>query len=239
MMPPSFGKNLKKVFMRSIFPQGIQFQKYRKFDRLEQGDMTVAQYAAKFEEMSRYALTLISEDSDRARKFENGLRGRIQQQVAAFELSTYKDVVNKALVIEKGLDNAQVAREKNMKKRFRPTDSPSQNSRPSSRRIRDRIKLSPETEVKPEVPLDATDVEDLISSEIALGLEGHVFSWGQEGHKAIVCPNGTTEATGTTVLSKSSVNRAPQERQQQERGQQRPRTQGRVYALTEQDAKGF
>ncbi|XP_038982191.1 uncharacterized protein LOC120110677 [Phoenix dactylifera] len=118
-------EEFKKGFHEKYFPQGIRFQKYRKFDRLEQGDMTVAQYAAKFEEMSQYAPTLISEDSDRARKFENGLRRRIQQQVAAFELSSYKDVVNKALVIEKGLDNAQAAREKNMKKRFRPTDSPS------------------------------------------------------------------------------------------------------------------
>ncbi|XP_008778906.2 uncharacterized protein LOC103698646 [Phoenix dactylifera] len=115
---PFIWEEFKKVFHEKYFSQGIRFQKYREFDRLEQGDMTVAQYAAKFEEMSRYAPTLISEDSDRARKFENGLRGRIQQQVAAFELSSYKDVVNKALVIEKGLDNAHAAREKNMKKKF-------------------------------------------------------------------------------------------------------------------------
>ena len=91
--------------------------------------MTVAQYAAKFEELSRYAPALIAEKNVRTRKFKNGLRDRIQQLVTIFELPTYKEVVNKCLIIEKRLNDAQVAREKSMKKRGRAIDSQGQSIR--------------------------------------------------------------------------------------------------------------
>ncbi|XP_038983652.1 uncharacterized protein LOC120111162 [Phoenix dactylifera] len=236
---PFIWEEFKKVFHEKYFPQGIRFQKYREFDRLEQGDMTVAQYAAKFEEMSRYAPTLISEESDRARKFENGLRGRIQQQVAAFELSSYKDVVNKALVIEKGLDNAQAAREKNMKKRFRSTDSPSQNSRPfkSKDQRPNQVVTRDKGQARSAIRCYRCGGPHLKRDCTWIG--GPCFSCGQEGHKAVVCPSGKEQQRRQAPQSSQRApgNRAPQEGQQQEGGQQRPRTQGRIYALTEQDAK--
>ena len=77
----------------------------------------IAQYAAKFEELSRYASTLIADKGVRTRKFENRPKDRIQQLVTIFELSTYKQLVNKALVLKKGFDDAQAAKEKNLKKR--------------------------------------------------------------------------------------------------------------------------
>ncbi|XP_017225068.1 uncharacterized protein LOC108201288 [Daucus carota subsp. sativus] len=39
----------------------------------------------------------------RARRFEKGLRSEIKRRVAAFELNSYKMVLNKGLVVEKGL----------------------------------------------------------------------------------------------------------------------------------------
>ena len=78
--------------------------------------MTVAQHAVKFEELFRYASALIIEEGVWARKFKNRLRVRIEQLVIAFKLSTYKEVVNKVLIIEKGLSDAQVTKEKSLKK---------------------------------------------------------------------------------------------------------------------------
>ena len=126
---PYTWEDFKRIFYERYFPQSIRFQKFREFDRLEQGSMTVAQYAMKFEELSRYAPTLIADERVRARKFENGLRGRIQQQVTAFEMPTYKGVVNKALVIERGLDIAQAEREKVLKKRSRSGDHQGQDDK--------------------------------------------------------------------------------------------------------------
>nr|XP_010911568.1 uncharacterized protein LOC105037626 [Elaeis guineensis] len=126
---PFTWEEFRKVFYEKYFLQSIRLQKFREFDRLIQGHMTVAQYAAKFEELSRYAPALIAKKNIRARKFENGLRDRIQQLVTVFELPTYKEVVNKCLIIEKGLNDAQVAREKSMKKRGQAIDSQGQSIR--------------------------------------------------------------------------------------------------------------
>ena len=50
--------------------------------------------------------------------------------MTAFELPTYKKIINKALVIEKGLDDARLAREKSLKARARLNDSQNQDSKP-------------------------------------------------------------------------------------------------------------
>ena len=43
--------------------------------------------------------------------------------ITTFELPTYKKVVNKALIIKKGLNNAQATKERSLKKRIRSNDS--------------------------------------------------------------------------------------------------------------------
>lgn len=73
----------------------------------------VTQYVAKFKKLFRYAPTLMVEEGIPAKKFENKLRDWIQQLANDYIwVATYKEVVNKALVIEKGLDIAQAVIEK-------------------------------------------------------------------------------------------------------------------------------
>ena len=71
---------------------------------------------------------MITDEDIQAQNFKNGLRGQIQQLVTAFELPTYKQVINKVLMIEKGLDDAQAIKEKNLKKRNRSNDHPQDQS---------------------------------------------------------------------------------------------------------------
>ena len=47
---------------KKYFPNSARRQKVGKFVRLEQGDLTVAQYEAKFIELSRFAPQLIAID---------------------------------------------------------------------------------------------------------------------------------------------------------------------------------
>ncbi|KAI8538370.1 hypothetical protein RHMOL_Rhmol09G0097500 [Rhododendron molle] len=62
--------------------------------------MTVAQYAAKVKELSRYALTTISTEDDKARKFEWGLTSS-RKAVVGLEFPTYSQVVKCALRLER------------------------------------------------------------------------------------------------------------------------------------------
>ncbi|XP_074360595.1 uncharacterized protein LOC141700813 [Apium graveolens] len=50
-----------------------------------------------------YVPTLVAGEISRARRFEEGLRNEIKRHVAAFELNSYKMVLNKALIVERGL----------------------------------------------------------------------------------------------------------------------------------------
>ena len=75
--------------------------------------MTVTEYAAKFTQLSRYAPNVVADEQMRAEQFQEGLRLNIRAQVAPFMLRTYSEVVARALVIEREMEEAQRLRSKN------------------------------------------------------------------------------------------------------------------------------
>jgi hypothetical protein len=62
--------------------------------------MTVEQYAAKFIELSQFALYLVSTGELEARKFKRGLQPRIMNLVVGFQINNLLDLINKAAIIE-------------------------------------------------------------------------------------------------------------------------------------------
>jgi hypothetical protein len=77
-------ENFETIFLDKYFPAPIKQAMIQEFMSLKQGSMTVTQYAAKFEELSRYAKTLVPTDEAKARKFEWGL-GETRRSVMALE----------------------------------------------------------------------------------------------------------------------------------------------------------
>lgn len=73
---------------------------------MEHGSKSVVEYEAEFVRLSKFAKKLVTDEASRARMFEEGLRPQIKQVVVAFELETYSAVVNKALVVERGLNDS-------------------------------------------------------------------------------------------------------------------------------------
>ncbi|XP_068242570.1 uncharacterized protein [Palaemon carinicauda] len=66
--------------------------------------MTVAQYAAKFDELSRFAPHMVSTESLKARKFERGLKSGIQAKVFLWRCPTYAEILEKALFAEQNFN---------------------------------------------------------------------------------------------------------------------------------------
>jgi hypothetical protein len=83
---------------------------------LVQGSMTVAQYAAKFMQLSRFSLYVIPNKEKKAKKFERGLNQKIQNWVMCLEVENFVELVNKASLAEKGLKETAKLKE-NQKKR--------------------------------------------------------------------------------------------------------------------------
>ncbi|XP_058216756.1 uncharacterized protein LOC131327626 [Rhododendron vialii] len=87
------------LFLDKYFPTPLRLAKEQEFLNLKQGTMTVTQYAAKFEELSRYALTSIPTEDKKARRFKWGLT-TARKAVVAQAFITYAGVVKCALRLE-------------------------------------------------------------------------------------------------------------------------------------------
>ncbi|XP_030936189.1 uncharacterized protein LOC115961332 [Quercus lobata] len=80
----------------------------------------VLECSEEFSKLAKFALTMVVDEENKARRFEDGLRFRIKQGIVPFELTTFRAVVSKALLVEMGLNEAQADRDNNQKKRPRP-----------------------------------------------------------------------------------------------------------------------
>ncbi|XP_058216802.1 uncharacterized protein LOC131327674 [Rhododendron vialii] len=87
------------LLLDKYFPTPLRLAKEQEFLNLKQGTMTVTQYAAKFEELSRYALTSIPTEDKKARRFEWALT-TTRKAVVAQAFTTYAEVTKCALRLE-------------------------------------------------------------------------------------------------------------------------------------------
>ncbi|KAI8559804.1 hypothetical protein RHMOL_Rhmol04G0203000 [Rhododendron molle] len=87
------------LFLDKYFPTPLHLAKEQEFTNLKQGTMTVTQYAAKFEELSRYAPEAVATEDKKARRFEWGLT-TARRAVVAQAFTTYAGVVQCALRLE-------------------------------------------------------------------------------------------------------------------------------------------
>ncbi|XP_057432009.1 uncharacterized protein LOC130724738 [Lotus japonicus] len=73
----------KRVFLEKYFPEDVKARKEVEFLELKQGNMTVGQYAAKFEELAQFHPSYrdAANENSKCIKFENGLRPDIKAAI--------------------------------------------------------------------------------------------------------------------------------------------------------------
>ncbi|RVW45589.1 Retrovirus-related Pol polyprotein from transposon 17.6 [Vitis vinifera] len=103
---PITWRQFREAFYKKYFPDSVRRQKVGEFIRLEQGDMTVAQYEAKFTELSRFSPQLIATEEEKALKFQDGLKPYLKNKISILKLGVYSEVVDRALIVEK--DNEEL-----------------------------------------------------------------------------------------------------------------------------------
>ncbi|XP_074361571.1 uncharacterized protein LOC141701857 [Apium graveolens] len=79
----------------------------RKFLELKQENMSVAEYEAKFIELSRFVPQLVGTEEQKAERFQQGLKEWIQNRLAILEITDYATLVQKATIIEVGSEMKQ------------------------------------------------------------------------------------------------------------------------------------
>ncbi|KAL0554253.1 hypothetical protein IC582_008170 [Cucumis melo] len=90
-------QQFKESFYAKFFSASLRDAKRQEFLNLEQGDMTVEQYDAEFDMLSRFAPEMIATEAARADKFVRGLRLDIQGLVRAFRPATHSDALRLAV----------------------------------------------------------------------------------------------------------------------------------------------
>ena len=78
--------------------------KRMEFEHLIQRTMSVLEYESRFLELSIFALRMIGEEREKARRFQQGLRTVIRNRLVSLAIKDYSELVKRALMVEKDID---------------------------------------------------------------------------------------------------------------------------------------
>ncbi|XP_040365116.1 uncharacterized protein LOC121048850 [Rosa chinensis] len=93
----------EEIFLEKYFPDTVKQAKAKEFMFLSKGEMTVAEYQGKFEELMRFSPGIIPNEAAKAKKFEDGLNPEIREKVSILKLQKYSEVVDRALIAEQSI----------------------------------------------------------------------------------------------------------------------------------------
>ncbi|XP_024017741.1 uncharacterized protein LOC112090514 [Morus notabilis] len=88
------------LFNEQYFPQSYREEKALEFMSLLQGDMSIREYEAKFNDLSRFAPSLVESEHMRCLKFEKGLKNSVMRSLVALRLRNFQDLVAAATRVE-------------------------------------------------------------------------------------------------------------------------------------------
>ncbi|XP_024017802.1 uncharacterized protein LOC112090532, partial [Morus notabilis] len=93
-------EQFETLFNDQYLPQSYREEKALEFMSLQQGDMSVRQYEAKFNDLSWFAPSLVESEHMRCLKFEKGLKNSVRRSLLALRLRNFRDLVAAATRVE-------------------------------------------------------------------------------------------------------------------------------------------
>ena len=92
----------KRQFLRNYFPADVKSKKVVEFMKLEQGNMSVAEYAAKFQSLCAFSpyYNTAEAEHDKCVKFESGLRPDIKHLIGFSEIRNFATLVAKSRICD-------------------------------------------------------------------------------------------------------------------------------------------
>ncbi|XP_058082361.1 uncharacterized protein LOC131230453 [Magnolia sinica] len=115
----------REKFLEKYFPRSCRNEKIAQFLKLEQGSMTVAQYEARFDELSRFMPKALEDMEYKLQKFKEGLRPGIQSRLCAWDFGDFAELVDKAMRVEKDFERTMRTRSLVSGTLVRPRQAPS------------------------------------------------------------------------------------------------------------------
>nr|CAD1830343.1 unnamed protein product [Ananas comosus var. bracteatus] len=104
-------RRFKELLLAHYFPNSVKRQMEKDLRGLRQGERTVAEYEREFSRLHHCVPFVVRDFEDKALIFESGLRPSIFRFVQSSNLQTYREVMNCALIVERGAIDVQQRRE--------------------------------------------------------------------------------------------------------------------------------
>ena len=94
-----------RMFFERYFSDAAQERKEQEFMILRQGDMTVDDYQAEFEALSRFAPLLVADEKKKVRRFQRGLKLTIKNRIVPLGLAKFSQALASAQMIERDMED--------------------------------------------------------------------------------------------------------------------------------------
>ncbi|KAA0055470.1 DNA/RNA polymerases superfamily protein [Cucumis melo var. makuwa] len=109
---PADVEMFRGIFEEKYYPTTYCEAKRDEFLELKQGSLLVVEYEMKYTELSRYAEMIVASESDRCRRFERGLRFELRTPVTAIaKWTNFSQLVETALRVEQSIVEEKSAME--------------------------------------------------------------------------------------------------------------------------------
>ncbi|GKV41417.1 hypothetical protein SLEP1_g48955 [Rubroshorea leprosula] len=201
-----------QAFYRKYFSAVVLERKELEFMNLKQDDMTVDEYQAKFNSLMKFAPHLVNDEVRKVRKFQRGLKASIRNREVPQMLKTYDEVLATAQIIEQDMEQRMETHDS--KGKGKAINTQSFNKKPEQRGKR----KIPESN-RPSFDFCKRCGKNHGGKECYWQI-GACFKCGKIDHLIKDCP----------VLKGAS-------QQPKDQDNKKPRVQGRVFAITEQQAQ--
>ncbi|XP_038972103.1 uncharacterized protein LOC120104665 [Phoenix dactylifera] len=110
--------DFKRVFYAKYFSDSVRQMKQNEFLSLTQSEhMTVSDYVNRFDELGRFCPQFMEDDMSRANRFEQGLRHEIRSRTSSQLITSYMDILDRALRVEAELKRSDRERADLMRSR--------------------------------------------------------------------------------------------------------------------------
>ncbi|XP_024030845.1 uncharacterized protein LOC112094388 [Morus notabilis] len=115
------------LFNEQYFPQSYRDEKAMEFMSLLQGDMSVREYEAKFNDLSHFVPSLVESEHLKCLKFKKGLKNSIRRPLVALRIQNFRDLV--AAVTSMEQDNLAYQQSKEAASRVSTSGGPQRSGR--------------------------------------------------------------------------------------------------------------
>nr|XP_027101383.1 uncharacterized protein LOC113721873 [Coffea arabica] len=121
--------NFTREFNEKYLPPIVQERREDEFIRLRQGALSVAEYETQFTKLSRFAPDLVLTEQRRVRSFIQGLNVELQEALAAVQVDTISQALEKAQRIEAARGQVKAFQERKRRQPSSSTYTPGQSSK--------------------------------------------------------------------------------------------------------------